>query len=96
MPLLDLAHVAKGFHRSRFSPFGLIKRITCFSRFELCFKTLAGYIFSFKTLRAIVVLFSSNFFQTYFSDRKFISSQLYLFINGLIFVILFGSFFISS
>ena len=41
---LDLAHVAKVSHRNRFSSFEIIKRITCFSQFELCFETLAGYI----------------------------------------------------
>ena len=42
-------------------------------------------IFSFlkyKLLRAIVTLFFSNFFQSFFSDGKFIPSQLYLFIKG--------------
>ena len=37
---LDLA-----FH---FSHFGIIKRITYFSQFELCIETYAGYIFSFS------------------------------------------------
>ena len=57
-----------------------------------------GYIFSFlayKTLRAIVTLFSSLFFQLSFCGGTFIPSQLHLFIKGLIFVMLCGSFFIS-
>ena len=53
------------------------------------------FLFCIKILRAIVTLFFSNFFQSSFSDGKFIPSQLYLFIKGLIFVILCGSFFIS-
>ena len=51
----------------------------------------AGYIVSFspcKTLRAIVTIFFSNFFQSSFSDGKFTPSHLYLFIKGLIFVVL--------
>ena len=34
-----LAHAAKVFERLLFSPFEIIKRMTCFSRFELCFET---------------------------------------------------------
>ena len=84
---------------SRFFLFEIIKIITCFSRFEFCFETYAWYIFSFlayKTLRAIVTLFFSIFFQSSFSDGKLIPSQLYLFINGLIFLILCENFLISS
>ena len=44
----------------------------------------------YKTLRAIVTLFFSSFFQLSFSDVKFILSLLYLFIKDLIFVILTG------
>ena len=57
------------------------------------------YFFSFlayKTLRGIVWLIFSNFFQSPFSDGKFIPFQLYLFIKGLVFVILCRSFLISS
>ena len=82
-----------------FFPFEIIKRITCFSRFELCFETYAGCTFSFlgyKTFRAIVTLFFSNFFQSSFSDGKFVPFQFYLFIKDLIFLILYGYFFISS
>ena len=82
-----------------FSSFGIIKRITCFSGLELCFETQTGYIFSFlayKTLRVILTLFLSNFFQLSFSDEKFIPSYLYLFIKGLIFVLLSACFPISS
>ena len=78
-----------------FSPFGIIKRIYCFLRFELCFKTEGGYIFSFllwKTLRSIVTLFFSNFFQSSVSDGSFISFQLCLFIKGLILLFFVGIF----
>ena len=78
---------------------GIIKRITCFSQLELCFEAQAGYIFSFlvyKTLRAIVRLFFSNFYQIIFFWWMIIPSQLYLFIKSLTFVILWRSFFISS
>ena len=48
-----------------FSLFGIIKRITFFSRFELCLETNAGYIYILflanKTLRGTVTLFFSNF-----------------------------------
>ena len=50
---------------------------------DIFFLLQAGYIFSFlayKTLKAIVKLFFSDFFQSSFSDGKFIRSQLYLFI----------------
>ena len=43
---------------------------------------------AYKTLRAIVRLFFSNFFQSYFSDGKFIPTQLYIFRKGLICVVL--------
>ena len=51
---------------------------------------------AYKTLRAIITLFFSNFFQSSFSDGKFIPSQFYSFIKGLNFVILCGSFVICS
>ena len=41
-----------------------------------------------RTLRAIVIFFSSNFFQLLFSDGKLIPLQLYWIIKGLIFIIL--------
>ena len=83
---------------SYFSPSEIIKKISCFSQFELCFETKAGYIFSFlsyETLKEIVTLFFSSFSQSPFSDGKFIPSQ-FLFIKDLICVILCGSLFISS
>ena len=52
-------------------------------------------ILAYKTLSVIVALFFSNFFQLSFSIEKFILSQLYLFIKGLILVIPCGSFYIS-
>ena len=39
---------------------------------------------AYKTLWAIVTLFFSNFFQSSFCDGKFIPSQLYSFVKGLI------------
>ena len=47
-------------------------------------------------LRAVVRLFFSIFFESSFSDRKFILSHLYSFIKGFIFVILSGCFPIYS
>ena len=73
--------------------------MTCFSQFELCCETQAGYIFSFlayKTLKSIVTYFFSVFFQSSFSDRKSISFQIYLLMKDLIFVILSECFHISS
>ena len=54
------------------------------------FWNIEGYIFFlvYKTLRTLVPSFFSIFFQSSFSGRKCISSQLYLFITGPIFVIL--------
>ena len=79
--------------------FEIVTIITCFSWFELFFESYAGYIsclLAYKTLRAISKLFLSRFFQSSFSDGKCIPCQLYLFIEGLIFAITCGSFFISS
>ena len=50
----------------------------------------------YKTLRAIVTLCFAIFFQSSFSDGKFILSHLYLFIKGLIFLIPSACFPISS
>ena len=50
----DSIFIARYYHlcpldlASHFSHFGIIKRITCFSQFELCIETYAGYIFSFS------------------------------------------------
>ena len=66
------------------------------------FWNISTIYFSFltcKTLRATratVTLFLSNFLQKSFCDGKFIPFQLYLFITGLIFVILCRPFLISS
>ena len=49
----------------------------------------------YKTLRAIVGLFLSNFFQSSIFDKYFIPFQLYLFINVLIFETLSGFHLIS-
>ena len=59
------------------------------SNAEFCFETSVGYMLYFlayKMLRATVILFFSNFFQSSFSQRNFIPFQLYFFIKGLIFV----------
>ena len=46
-----------------------------------------------KILRAIDLLFDSNFFQSFLRDGKFVSFQLYwIIIKGLIFYIFCGSF----
>ena len=52
--------------------------------------------FSIQIIKSNCYIVFPNFFQSSFSDEKFIPSQLYLFIKSLIFVILCGSFFISS
>ena len=54
----------------------------CFSRFELYFKALAGYCFHIKETRGIISKFPVIFFWWIF-----FSFQLYLSINGLIFII---------
>ena len=56
-----------------FSLFEIIKRITCFSLFELCLETYVGYIFflAYKVLRAVAILFFSIFFQSSSSNEKF-------------------------
>ena len=46
------------------------------------------FFLAYKTLRAIVTLVISNYFQSSFSDQKYVPSQLYLFTKGLNFVIL--------
>ena len=76
-----------------------LKKITCFSRYELSFETWAGYGFSFlayKTLKAIVTLFFSQFFPIIFFWWKIYFFPAIFFVKALLFVILFGSFFISS
>ena len=50
----------------------------------------------YKTLKAILTFFFSSFVQLSFSNEKFISFQLDLFIKGLVFVILSGCFLIWS
>ena len=50
----------------------------------------------YKTLRAVVTLSFSNFFQSFYPDGKFIPSHLHSFTNGLFFVILRAFFPISS
>ena len=74
-------------------------KITIIFLLFLLIRLIILYIFFFleyKTSRAIVILLFSNFFQSTFSGGKFIPSQSYLFMNGLIFVILYRSFLISS
>ena len=50
----------------------------------------------YKSLRATATLFFSNFWSDIFFFRKCIPFQLYLCIKGLIFVVFWGYFFISS
>ena len=53
-----------------------LKKETCLSRFELCFGTKVGYVFSFlafKTLKTIAKLFLSNF-----SNHHFLMGNLFL------------------
>ena len=79
-----------------FSLFEIIKRITCFSWCELCFETWAGYIFFFFSIQSVksnCYIVFLKFFPIIFSDGKHILSQLYLFVKGLIFVIICSSFF---
>ena len=59
--------------------------------FILCSSGLAD-----KMLRAMSLLFLSNLFQSSFPAGNLISSQLYLLINGLSFVILSGLYLTSS
>ena len=54
------------------------------------------FFLMYRILRAIVLLFFPNFFQSVFIDGKFIPSKLYLSTKGLIFAIGCGSFFNSS
>ena len=73
----------------------IIKRITWFLRFELCFEMYACLISSllcgtFKILIAIVLLFPSNVFQSFLCDGKLISFQLHWSTKVFFFVILFG------
>ena len=82
--------------------FLIIKRITLFSRFSLHFDLYTCLTFlvlwgAYNILRAIVFFcFFSNFFQSFLTDGKYISFQLYCSIKGLIFDILWGSFLIYS
>ena len=73
-----------------FSPFVTIKEWFVFHDLSM-FGNISRMHFLFltyKTLRAIVTLFFSNFFQSSFPDANFISSQLYWFL--LFFVDFFG------
>ena len=75
----------------------IINKITWFSHWKVCFDLYASLIFlvlcgTNKILRAIVLLFCSNFFQSFECDGKSISFQLYWSIKGLIFDILWGFF----
>ena len=66
---------------------GIIKKVICFSQFELIFEIKPGHIsisLVYKKLRAIVGLSFSNILQSNIFDGDFILSQLDFFINGLI------------
>ena len=74
-------------------PFGIIKIITCFSRFALCFKTQdIFFFFGIQNNKSNFYVIFLKFFHSYFSNSKFIPFKLYFFTKGLIFVINFGSF----
>ena len=73
----------------------IIKKVTCFSRFELHIEISVGHFsisLVYKTLRAAVGLFFSNIFQSFVFYGYFILSKLYKFMNGLLFKTLCGSF----
>ena len=75
---LHTVRVAKLSGHSHPFPSGIIKRITCFSQFELFFEPKTGYIFSlltYKTLTAIVYIIQS------FSNHLFLMETLLLPIN---------------
>ena len=80
-----------------FLPSVIINKITWFSCLVLYFDTYACLVFSvlwgtYKILRAIDLLFNSNFFQSFWCDGKLISFQLYWSIKSLIFYRLWESF----
>ena len=86
MDVVQVALIAKVFDHSHPSPFEIIKRITCFSWFEsyvLKHNQDIYIFFSYKILTAIITLFFSNYFQSSFSDGKFITFHLDLFIIDL-------------
>ena len=69
----------------------LLKEKLAFDNLSYVLKSKQNIFFIFlvyKTLRAIVTLFFSNIFQSYYCNGNFVPSQLYLFIENLIFVIL--------
>ena len=64
----DIILTGRWFHPS---PFGIIKRMTYFLWFKVCFEMQSGYTFIFLTyniLREVVELFFSDFFQSSFPD----------------------------
>ena len=68
-----------------------LKEKLAFDNLSYVLKSKQNIFFIFlvyKTLRAIVTLFFSNIFQSYYCNGNFVPSQLYLFIENLIFVIL--------
>ena len=67
-----------------------LKEKLAFDNLSYVLKSKQNIFFIFlvyKTLRAIVTLFFSNIFQSYYCNGNFLPSQLYLFIENLIFVI---------
>ena len=76
------------------SPFGIIKRISCFSRFELFFETYAWYfpIFIMQNIKSNCLIIFLKFLWSSFSDGQFILSQVYFFVRDLIFLIYLGCF----
>ena len=82
---------------SRFSQFGINKRITCSSR--IIFWNISRIyfcLFNIKNILSYSYTIFLNFFQSLLSAGKYIPSQLYLFIKCLIFVILSECFLIYS
>ena len=82
----------------QFSPFEIIKMITCFLQFDfsLNHKQNMFFLFSIRNIKSNFYIIFLKVFAGIFSDGKCIPFQLYLFRKGLIFVVLCRSFLISS
>ena len=83
---------------SCFTPFGIFKNNLLFTIWVMFWNIDRIYFifFCMQTLRTIVSFLFFSFFPMVFFSWKFIPYQFYSFIKGLIFVILGGSFLISS
>ena len=93
MPFCPL-NLAKVFHSSIPSPFGIIETITCFSRFELFWNISKIYffLFSMQNIKNNCHIIFLEFFSIIFFLWK---SYYFLIIKALIFLILCGFFSIS-